>query len=68
MSARPFTHPNFGHEVRVEQQGREVRLIFVAATFEKAGDMADHLLSQLKAGALNVTLMGRPTGVEEETR
>lgn len=61
-----FTHPNFGKEVRVEVRGREVRLIFVAANARAADNMADTLLHQLKAGALNITLMGKPTSVTEE--
>ena len=68
MSARGFTHPNFGSEVRVEQAGREVRLIFVSGTEEKADGMVETLLSQLKAGGLHITLMGKPTGVKEEIR
>ena len=65
MTARGFTHPNFGNQARVEQHGREVRLVFVAGTLEQASDMADTIVSQLKNGALNITLMGKPTSVEE---
>jgi hypothetical protein len=65
MSDRGFTHPNFGKEVRIEQFGREVRLTFVAGTVPQADDLAETLLRQLKAGALNLTLMGKPTRVEE---
>lgn len=63
--AEAFTHPNFGSEARVEQTGREVRLIFVAGTVAQASDFAITLVEQLKAGALNLTLMGKPTGVKE---
>ena len=66
MSARGFTNPNFGNEVRVEQWGREVRLIFIGATEAKASALADNILTQLKAGAINVTLMGKPSSVTEE--
>lgn len=62
---RPFSHPNLGHQVRVEQSGREVRLIFVCGTVDKAEGLADDLLRQLTDGALNLTLMGKPTHVEE---
>jgi hypothetical protein len=63
--ARGFTHPNFGREARVELRGREVRLIFVAGTFDQAEELAESIVSQLKAGAINITLMGTPTSVEE---
>lgn len=65
MTDRGFTYPNFGHEARVEVRGREVRLIFVASTEDRANDMADLLLHQLKSGAVNLTMMGRPTSVTE---
>ena len=63
---RPFTHPNFGQEVRIEQYGKEVHLIFVAANEAKADDLVKTLLKQLKAGALNLTMLGKPTKVEGE--
>jgi hypothetical protein len=63
--ARGFTHPNFGREARVELRGREVRLIFVAGTFDQAEELAESIVSQLKAGAINITLMGTPTSVDE---
>lgn len=62
---RGFTHPNFGNEVRVEQHGREVSIVFVASTSGQADNLCDTILAQLKAGALNITLMGRPTSVSE---
>lgn len=65
MTDRPFTHPNFGKEVRIEQYGKEVHLIFVAGTEHQADGMVKTLLKQLKAGALNLTLMGKPTSIEE---
>lgn len=65
MSGRPFSHPNFGKEVRIEQYGREVRLIFVAGSEAQADDLVKTLLKQLKAGALNLTMMGKPTGITE---
>lgn len=68
MSARGFTNPNVGHEVRVELDGNEVRLIFVASSPVKADALAENILTQLKAGALNLTLMGRPTAVIEDER
>jgi hypothetical protein len=65
LTDRGFTHPNFGREARIEQYGKEVHLIFVATTQAQSDDMCETLLSQMKAGALNITLMGRPTSVEE---
>jgi hypothetical protein len=65
MSARGFTHPNLGTQARVEQHGKEVRLIFVCGTRKQADDFTDTLVNQLKAGALNLTLMGKPTSVIE---
>jgi hypothetical protein len=65
MTGRLFTHPNFGREARVEVWGREVRLIFVAGTTNQANDMAETIVTQLKAGAINITMMGKPTSVEE---
>lgn len=65
MSDRPFTHPNFGKEVRIEQYGREVRLIFVAGTKQQSDSMCEDLLRQLQDGAVNITLMGKPSGVTE---
>ena len=66
MTDRVFTHPNFGTEARLEQDGREVRLIFVAATEAKAADLCEAILAQLKAGAINITMMGKPTKVTEQ--
>lgn len=65
MSAQAFSHPNFGKEARVEQCGREVRLILVAGTEAQAADLARTIVGQLKGGALNLTMMGRPTGIIE---
>jgi hypothetical protein len=65
LMAREFTNPNVGREVRIEQVGKEVRLIFVASTNAKADALVETLLSQLKAGALNLTLMGKPTEITE---
>jgi hypothetical protein len=62
---RTFSHPNFGKEARVEVEGREVRLIFVAHNHFQADDMAKIIVDQLKAGALNLTMMGKPTSVVE---
>lgn len=66
MSARGFTNANYGKQVRIEQYGREVHLIFVASSDAKANDLVENILTQLKAGALNLTLMGKPTAVIEE--
>jgi len=66
MTDRQFTHPNFGNQARVEVWGKEVRLIFVADNSAKANDFAEYLVSQLKQGAINITMMGTPTSVVEE--
>jgi hypothetical protein len=63
--ASPFSHPNVGNEVRVELDGKEVSLTFVCGTFGSAYWLADDLLRQLRDGALNITLMGKPSKVEE---
>jgi hypothetical protein len=65
MSAQGFTHPHFGSEVRIEQYDREVHLVFVAGSPAQSASLVEMLLSQLKDGALNLTLMGKPTGIEE---
>lgn len=64
MTDRAFSHPDFGSEARLEVEGREVRLIFVAATEEKADSLAAALLQGLKAGSINLTMMGKATSVE----
>lgn len=66
MTDRGFTHPNFGNSARVEVWGKEVRLIFEAGTAHQAEDFAEHLVEQLKGGALHLTMMGKPTSVVEE--
>lgn len=68
MSDRAFSNPNVGKEVRIEQIGREVHLIFVADNHYKADKLVDNLLGQLKAGALNLTLMGKPTSIQDERK
>ena len=68
MSGQEFTHPNFGKEVRIEVYGKEVRLIFVASNEAKAEGLADYLLTQLQTGAINLTLMGKPTKIEDPAR
>jgi len=65
MNDRGFTHPNFGNQARVEVYGREVRLTFVAGTTAQADSFAESIVQQMKAGVLNITLMGKPTSVEE---
>jgi hypothetical protein len=67
MSDRGFTHPNFGSEARVEQYGREVHVVFVAGTQAQSDSMCESILSQLKAGALNITMMGKPTSIVDAT-
>jgi hypothetical protein len=66
MSARVFTNPDYGKEVRVEVWGNEVALVFVATSDAKAAALAENILGQLKAGAINITLMGKPTSIVEE--
>jgi len=54
----------FGGDAKVV--GREVRLIFVASDTRKANALADNMIEQLKAGSINITMMGKPTSVVEE--
>jgi len=63
---RQFTNPDYGKEVRVEVMDNEVALVFVAESNRKAEALAENILKQLKAGAFNISLMGRPTKVIEE--
>ena len=56
MTARAFTNPNVGKEVRIEQYGREVHLIFKASTEDKADALVENLLAQLKNGAVDLTV------------
>jgi hypothetical protein len=63
---RQFTNPNFGSQARVEVDGCEVRLVFVASDRFKANDLADRLLEQLKQGSVTLTMMGQPTSIVEE--
>ncbi|HQR14191.1 MAG TPA: hypothetical protein PLZ37_06480 [Nitrospira sp.] len=65
MADRGFSHANFGTQARIEQRGKEVRLIFVAGTHAQAASLCDSILEQMKAGAINITMMGKPTSVEE---
>jgi hypothetical protein len=65
VTDRQFTHPNFGNQARVEVWGKEVRLIFVASDARKADEMAQYLVDQLTSGALNITVMGKPTSIVE---
>lgn len=66
MKDRQFTHPNFGNEVRVEVVGREVRLVFVASSEERADDLGEAIVSELENGAITLTMMGRPTSIVEQ--
>lgn len=63
---RQFTHPNFGTEARVEWNDREVRLTFVAGDAARAESLAMSILEQLQDGAINITMMGRPTKMTRE--
>jgi len=63
VSDRPFSHPNFGTEARVEQHGKEIHVIFVAGSHRLADSMFNDVARQLQAGALNITMMGKPTKV-----
>jgi hypothetical protein len=60
---RTFTNPDYGNECRVEVYENEVALVFVAASNEKADALADNILGQLKSGAINISLIGKPTGI-----
>ena len=63
---RQFTHPDIGNQARVEVWGNEVRLIFVCKSEAAANDVADSILRQLARGAVNITMMGKPTSITEE--
>jgi hypothetical protein len=43
-----------------------VRLIFTAHTVEQASEFTDLIIDQLKAGAVNLTLMGKVSKITEE--
>jgi hypothetical protein len=43
-----------------------VRLVFVAGSIEQAGDLAEPIVSQLEAGAINIVLTGVPNRVTEQ--
>jgi hypothetical protein len=66
MNDRGFSHPNTGREVRIEQYGREVRLVFVCGTKALSDSLCEDLLKQLASGTLNLTLMGKPTSISED--
>lgn len=61
---RLFSHPNFGNQVRLEQRGREVILVFVASDESRAESLAAALHDQLVEGGLHITLLGKPTAIE----
>lgn len=65
MTDRAFSHPNLGHEIRVEQDRREVRLVFVCHSAMQADDLAENLLRQLQEGAVHFTIMGKPSSITE---
>lgn len=62
---RVFSNPAVGQEIRIEQYDKEVHLIFVASTQAKSNALVENLLTQLKAGAVNITVMGKPSQVRE---
>ena len=66
MTDRQFTHPGIGSAARVEVWGNEVRLIFVCKSEVAAEDVAESILRQLAQGAVNITMMGKPTSIVEE--
>jgi hypothetical protein len=66
MTDRQFTHPDIGNAARVEVWGNEVRLIFVCKSEDAAEDVAESILRQLAQGAVNITMMGKPTSITEE--
>ena len=59
-------------EAGVEVSGREVHLILVTSSPERANSLAQTIVDQLKSGvdnlksgAINLTLMDKPASVEE---
>lgn len=65
MTDRGFSHPNAGRQVIVTQHGKEVHLIFVCTTQAMSDSLVEDLQKQLKGGAINLTLMGKPTKIED---
>lgn len=55
---------NFGHEIRIEQKGNDVAIVFVATNRGQADALARGLLNQIRAGKLEVTVSGIPTNIE----
>jgi hypothetical protein len=66
MTDRAFTYPNYGDEARVEVHGREVYVVLIAKNVQTAEALAEDIVEQMKAGALNLTMMGKPTRVTEQ--
>jgi hypothetical protein len=66
MTNRRFTNPNYGNEVRVEIDGCEVMLTFIASDEKRAQSLAENILHQLKQGAVNISLVGKPTSRKHE--
>lgn len=64
---RRFSHPDFGKEARVELWGNEVRLVFIASDSKRATELAEYLVEQMRNGAVNITVMGKPDNIAEET-
>lgn len=60
-----YKYPNYGRQVRIEQYGQEVHLIFVAGSMQQADDVVNDLLNQLKQGHLQIKIQGQPSTIIE---
>lgn len=63
MSGPPSPHS--GNEMRVEQDGCEVRIVFVCSTSAQAAGLVEDIVKQLRNGTLQLTVKGDPTDVIE---
>lgn len=54
-----WSHPNHGREIRVETDGCETRLVFVASSPQAATKLADDLLVQIKRGSVKINIGGK---------
>lgn len=62
-----MTSVTFGKEVRVEQSGKEIHLIFVASTQKEASDLREEIVTQLKSGrGFALTLSGQAEAMTEQ--
>lgn len=53
-------HPDYGKQVKIERDRREVRVVFVTGSVKQADALYADLSHQLKTGVLAVVLTGKP--------